>query len=57
VRVYRSLDALVGMDDRKRQLWMTGHNNALNGVPHQLIQRAEGLITILRYLDGTLTPT
>lgn len=57
IRVYRSLDALVGMDDCKRQLWMNGYNKALNGIPLQLVQETEGLVTTLRYLDGMRAPT
>ena len=52
VRVYRSLDALVGNDDGKRAAWMTSHNHALGGVPKELIQRVEGLVATLNYLDG-----
>jgi len=52
VRVYRSLDALVGTDDRKRLAWMRSHNHALGGQPQTLIQKAEGLVGVLRYLDG-----
>jgi len=52
VRVYRSLDALVGSDDHKRNLWMNSHNAALGGPPGQLIQTAEGLVCTLNYLDG-----
>jgi len=52
VRVYRSLDALVGTDDRKRLAWMHSHNKALGGQPQQLIQKAEGLVSVLNYLDG-----
>jgi len=52
VRVYRSLDALVGSDDHKRNLWMNSHNAALGGHPGQLIQSAEGLVCTLNYLDG-----
>jgi hypothetical protein len=57
VRVYRSLDALVGTDDRKRQLWMTGFNKALGGVPLQLVQSVVGLVATLAYLDGMRAPT
>jgi len=52
VRVYRSLDALVGSDDHKRQVWMNSHNAALGGHPGHLIQTAEGLVGTLHYLDG-----
>ncbi|MCX8517201.1 MAG: MbcA/ParS/Xre antitoxin family protein [Rhodoferax sp.] len=56
VRVYRSLDALVGTDEQKRKAWMTGYNHALGGVPLQLIERADGLVATLNYLDGMRAP-
>ncbi|BFO57927.1 MULTISPECIES: MbcA/ParS/Xre antitoxin family protein [Comamonadaceae] len=57
VRVYRSLDALVGTDDGKRQAWMTGFNKALGGVPLQMVQRVDGLVATLSYLDAMRAPT
>lgn len=56
VRVFRSLDALVGNDDHKRVAWMKSRNEALAGVPMQLIERAEGLVATLCYLDGMRAP-
>ena len=56
VRVYRSLDALVGTDDGKRRAWMNTHNQALGGRPLQLVQRADGLVATLNYLDGMRAP-
>jgi transcriptional regulator with XRE-family HTH domain len=56
VRVYRSLDALVGNDDGKRTAWMGSHNDSLGGVPRELIQTAEGLASTLSYLDGMRAP-
>ena len=56
VRVHRSLDALVGADDAQRKAWMAGPNRALNGVPAELIRRAEGLVAVLAYLDGMRAP-
>lgn len=56
VRVYRSLDALVGTDDQKRRDWMQSRNKALGGVPAQLIERADGLVATLDYLDGMRAP-
>ena len=52
VRVYRSLDALVGADDAQRRAWMTSPNRALNGTPAELIRGAEGLVAVVSYLDG-----
>lgn len=56
VRVFQSLDALVGNDDRQRAAWMTSHNQALGGVPRDLIQTVEGLVAALGYLDGMRAP-
>lgn len=52
VRVYRSLDALVGNSDRHRQLWMDSYNQAFNEAPRDTIQKVEGLVRVVRYLDG-----
>lgn len=57
VRVYRSLDPLVGTDDQKRKDWMQSPNKALGGVPAQLIERADGLVATLNYLDGMRAPS
>ena len=56
VRVYRSLDPLVGTDDQKRKDWMRGPNKALGGIPIKLIERADGLVATLSYLDGMRAP-
>jgi plasmid maintenance system antidote protein VapI len=56
VRLFRSLDALVGVDDQKRVAWMKSHNRALGGTPSQLIERADGLVATLNYLDGMRAP-
>jgi hypothetical protein len=52
VRVYRSLDALVGNDDRHRRLWMTSFNRAFNEAPKDAIQKVDGLVKVVSYLDG-----
>ena len=52
IRVYRSLDALVGNSDEHRRLWMTSFNRALNATPKEAIQSAEGLVRVVNYLDG-----
>src|SRR6267378_484855 len=56
VRVYRSLDALVGTDAAQRKAWLHGHNRALNNRPAELIQGAAGLVTVLAYLDAMRAP-
>lgn len=56
VRVYRSLDALVGSDAAQRKAWLHGHNRALNGRPAELLERADGLVTVVAYLDAMRAP-
>lgn len=56
VRVYRSLDALVGTDNQNRIAWMRSPNTALGGVPAVLIERPDGLVATLNYLDGMRAP-
>ncbi len=53
VRVFQSLDPLVGGDAAKRVAWMHSHNKALQGVPAKLLENPEGLVATLAYLDGT----
>lgn len=52
VRVYRSLDALVGNSDAQRQRWMASFNQAFNAAPRDAIESVEGLVRVVRYLDG-----
>ena len=52
VRVYRSLDALVGNDERHRKAWMTSFNRAFNEAPRDAIQKVDGLVRVVSYLDG-----
>jgi len=52
VRLYRSLDAMVGNDSQLRLDWMRAHNRAFNAIPRDFIQSAQGLVTTVNYLDG-----
>jgi transcriptional regulator with XRE-family HTH domain len=56
VRLYRSLDALVGHDGAARLAWMRSRNDALHGVPAELIRSAAGLVTVVAYLDSMRAP-
>lgn len=56
VRLYRSLDALVGNDESRRLAWMRSHNDALNGTPSVLIQSVQGLVAAVAYLDSMRAP-
>lgn len=51
VRLFRSLDSIVGSDEKARE-WLGSDNKALGGRPIDLLPRAEGLIRVLYYLDS-----
>ena len=52
VRVFRSLDSIVGSEQAARQ-WLHSDNRALNGRPVELIRQAEGLVRVVHYLDAS----
>lgn len=52
VRVFRSLDALVGGDAAKAQAWMNHENVHLGGKPQTLLQRIDGIVHVAEYLDA-----
>ena len=52
VRLYRSLDAIVGGDDAVASAWLRNRNTALNATPGELIQTVHGLMHVIQYLDA-----
>lgn len=52
VRVYRSLNALLGNDHHKAKLWLHSHNHYLQNKPINLLKTIPGLIAVLNYLDA-----
>ena len=52
VRLFRSLDAIVGSDDRAAGAWLRSPNSALGGVPVELIRDPAGLVRCVDYLDA-----
>ena len=52
LRVYRSLDALVGGDDIKSRAWLHAANDHVGGVPAERIRTVEGLVDVVQYLDA-----
>jgi len=52
VRLFRSLDAIVGSDDAAARAWLRGENLALGGVPLELIYEPAGLVRTVDYLDA-----
>ena len=55
VRLFRSLDALVGGDTRVARFWLNNTNQALNGRPVEKIRTATGLLAVIAYLDARRT--
>ena len=52
VRLYRSLDAVVGGDETVAGAWLSNPNVALNDTPLELTQSVSGLTDVIRYLDS-----
>jgi hypothetical protein len=52
LRLFRSLDAIVGGDDSAARGWIGSENLALGGVPRDLIQSLAGLVNVVGYLDA-----
>jgi hypothetical protein len=52
VRLYRSLDAIVGGDETVARSWLRNSNSALNGKPVEKIQTVSGLVDAIQYLDA-----
>lgn len=53
VRLFRSLDAIVGGDEISLRSWMGTTNHALRGVPQELVQTTVGLVAIVDYVDAS----
>jgi hypothetical protein len=52
VRLFRSLDAVIGSNDSAARVWLYGQNTALTGRPIELIRSTEGLVRVVQYLDA-----
>ncbi len=52
VRLFRSLDALLGGDTAKARLWMHAPNHHLGGVPAERVRSVGGLVDAIEYLDA-----
>jgi transcriptional regulator with XRE-family HTH domain len=52
VRIFRSLDALMGGDSTKASAWFHAHNRHLHGVPAELVKSIGGLTRVAEYLDA-----
>lgn len=52
VRLFRSLDALIGSNDEAARAWLQSENSGLLGRPIDLIRSTEGLVRVVQYLDA-----
>jgi hypothetical protein len=52
LRLFRSLDALVGGDETKARAWLHASNTHIGGIPAERIRQVEGLVDVVQYLDS-----
>lgn len=52
LRLFRSLDALLGSDDMSARAWLTTPNLDLDARPIDLVESFRGLITVCDYVDA-----
>lgn len=52
LRVFRSLDALVGGNEAHARAWLHAQNHHVAGVPLQRMKSIEGLVDVAEYLDA-----
>ena len=52
VRLFRSLDAIVGGDEEVARAWLENPNGPLDGRPIEKIRSISGLVDALAYLDA-----
>ena len=52
LRVFRSLDALVGGNEAHAMAWLRAENHHVGGVPLRRMKKIEGLVDVAEYLDA-----
>jgi hypothetical protein len=52
LRLFRTLDAIVGGDEASARAWLKHDNIVLGGAPAQLIQTLPGLVNVVGYVDA-----
>ena len=52
LRVFRSLDALVGGNEAHAKAWLHAENHHVGGVPLLRMKKIEGLVDVAEYLDA-----
>jgi len=56
IRLYRSLDAIVGGDRDAASSWLKSYNTALEARPIEAVQSITGLMNVIAYLDARRAP-
>lgn len=52
LRIYRSLNAMIGNNHEKAKLWLNSQNKYFRNKPIEEIKTVAGLINVLNYLDA-----
>ena len=52
LRLFRSLDAMLGGNEAQARAWLRSHNDHLGDVPAERLRSVEGLLDVIRYLDA-----
>ncbi len=52
VRLFRSLDAIVGGDAKVARSWLNNSNEILDGRPLEIVRTIAGLMDVIAYLDA-----
>jgi hypothetical protein len=52
IRLFRSLDAMVGGEPQAMRSWMRSQNRALEGIPSERIRSVTGLVEAVAYVDS-----
>ena len=52
LRLFRSLDALVGGNATHAKAWLRAENHHVGGVPLRRMKKIEGLVDVVGYLDA-----
>ena len=52
IRLFRSLDSIVGGDEATARAWLRNENLALGDKPIEMIETVPGLVSVLAYLDA-----
>lgn len=52
LRIYRSLNALVGNNHDKAKIWLHNFNHYFNNKPIDQMKKISGLVAVVTYLDA-----